>query len=160
MKKGKVWQRVSSETELPGTGGETQHRKGMAFTILELILVVIVIGIIAAFAIPSMDKALEKSRYRRMRLNLLTIHSALEIYKARNGTYPPTSALTLAQLNSLLNLSITNGDIGICTYDPLGGSPPFTAYSVVAQSHLGGYTLYLSQGPFNDTNPSCSGACP
>jgi two-component system chemotaxis response regulator CheY len=80
-----------------------------AFTLMELMLVVIILGIIAGFALPNMDKLYRKSQQRDITNYLRLIHGASEIYKAGNGTYwnpGDTAAHTLSEINNALRLSI------------------------------------------------------
>jgi len=80
-----------------------------AFTLIEMLVVVTVIGIITAFAIPSYRKALDRAEERQVRLNLQLIAGAQEAYKARYDEYwPPVGVGNqgLAALNSALKLSI------------------------------------------------------
>ncbi|MFA5261292.1 MAG: prepilin-type N-terminal cleavage/methylation domain-containing protein, partial [Candidatus Omnitrophota bacterium] len=69
-------------------------RKHKAFTIVELIVVVIVMGAIAGFAIPNYTRSVENAHYQDALLQLKAIHSAQQIYKARSGQYWPTDGST------------------------------------------------------------------
>lgn len=83
---------------------------------MELMVVVIIVGIMAAFAIPSYTKANNKAEERQMIVNLRSIIAAQEIYKAQKGNYWPAGAYAvptgnqgLPQLNTDLKLNIING---------------------------------------------------
>ncbi|MBN1869052.1 MAG: prepilin-type N-terminal cleavage/methylation domain-containing protein, partial [Candidatus Omnitrophica bacterium] len=70
-------------------GGNPNKRRPLffaprAFTLVEIMVVVMIIGLIAAFGIPNFKKALLKSRERSAMLHLSAINGANEIYKARN----------------------------------------------------------------------------
>lgn len=71
---------------------------------MELIIVTIIIGIMAAFAIPSYQKAVEKSYERTAYLNLMTVHAAQTIHKAKTGTW--LSGSGIAEINAALGLNI------------------------------------------------------
>ena len=82
-------------------------------TIMELMVVVIIVGIIAAFAIPNYTKANNRAEEKQMIINLRSIISAQEIYKAQKGNYWPAGAYAvptgnqgMPQLNTDLKLSI------------------------------------------------------
>ena len=60
-------------------------RKG--FTLLELLIVVIIIGILATFAIPQYLKAVERAKGSKARHNMSLISEAEKMYRADNDTY-------------------------------------------------------------------------
>jgi type IV pilus assembly protein PilA len=64
-----------------------KNQKG--FTLIELMIVVAIIGILAAIALPKFADMLEKSREGATRGNLDSIKSAINIYNAdQAGAYP------------------------------------------------------------------------
>lgn len=58
------------------------------FTLIELMIVVAIIGILAAVAVPSFIDATDEARTARIQADLSTIGAAVEIYYAKNGEYP------------------------------------------------------------------------
>ncbi len=61
------------------------------FTLVELMIVVAVIGILAAIAIPRFGQMVEKSKEGQTKGNLNSIHSALMIYYGdQKGIWPST----------------------------------------------------------------------
>jgi len=71
-------------------------RDGAGFTLIELMIVVAIIGILAAIAIPKFADLIRKSNEGATKGNLGAIRSALSIYYGdMEGTYPNTpDALT------------------------------------------------------------------
>ncbi len=57
------------------------------FTLIELMIVVVVIGILAALAIPRFLQATTKSKQLEAKQILLEIYKAQQTYKQTNGTY-------------------------------------------------------------------------
>jgi prepilin-type N-terminal cleavage/methylation domain-containing protein len=69
---------------------KSRVRKG-GFTLIELMIVVAIIGILAAIAIPRFGQMLEKSREGQTKGNLNSIHSAMMIYYGdQKGVWPST----------------------------------------------------------------------
>jgi len=62
------------------------------FTLLELLMVVIIIGILAAIALPQYAKVLERSRAAEAAVNLSTLRGAEVRYNAQNSKYTATLA--------------------------------------------------------------------
>ena len=59
-----------------------KNNKGV--TLVELLIVIVVMGIIAAFAIPSVGKIIENTNKDAIRADALAIHSATQLYCAQN----------------------------------------------------------------------------
>ena len=68
-----------------------QNDKG--FTLLELLVVVIIIGILSAIAIPTFLKQREKGWDKAVKSDLRNNALKMEEYLDDNGTYPTTAAL-------------------------------------------------------------------
>ena len=65
---------------------ETRQNRG--FTLIELLIVVAIIAILAAIAVPNFLEAQTRSKVSRTRADLRTIVTALESYKVDNNEYP------------------------------------------------------------------------
>lgn len=63
-----------------------QRRAG--FTFLEVMIVVMIIGILAAMAVPGLAGAADAAKEVRIRSDLQTIGSAVELYHVQHGAYP------------------------------------------------------------------------
>jgi prepilin-type N-terminal cleavage/methylation domain-containing protein len=62
------------------------------FTIVELLIVIVVIGILAAITIVAYNGIQARGRDSQRLLDVSNIMKSLEAYKASNGSYPPTGA--------------------------------------------------------------------
>lgn len=64
--------------------------KQKGFTIVELLIVIVVIGILAAITIVAYNGIQSRARDAQRKSDVATITKALELYYLDNGSYPPT----------------------------------------------------------------------
>lgn len=70
-----------------------KHRMG--FTLIELLIVVAIIAILAAIAVPNFLEAQTRAKVSRVRADLRTVVTALESYRVDYNVYPPHRGPTL-----------------------------------------------------------------
>lgn len=64
-----------------------------AFTLIEILIVVIILGILAAIVVPQFSTATGDARAGNLKAQLSSIQNQIELYAAqRNGAYPDLSA--------------------------------------------------------------------
>ncbi len=64
-----------------------------AFTLIEILIVVVILGILAAIVIPQFTKASEDAQAGNVQTQLQTIRNTVELYRVRNnGSYPFSSS--------------------------------------------------------------------
>ena len=81
---------------------------GLGFTIIELIVVVTVVGILAAITVVSYSAAQGRARDTTRRADIANITKALEQYYDDNGSYPTTSGAS-STIQSYWYLSTATG---------------------------------------------------
>jgi prepilin-type N-terminal cleavage/methylation domain-containing protein len=68
------------------------NRKG--FTLVELLIVVLILGALAAIAIPRITTSAYNAKQRACETNIDIMNSQLEIWWAYNGSYPALDVIT------------------------------------------------------------------
>ena len=60
------------------------------FTLIEIMVVVVILGILAAIVVPNIMDAPDKARVAKAKQDIQQMESALELYKLDNYVYPST----------------------------------------------------------------------
>ncbi len=88
------------------------------FSLIELMIVVVIMGIITAISYPAYQNHLKKTQRVEMQAELVNLSSHLQRYKIANFTFTPANtAITLADLGYTLN----NGNLLL----PIGNKPTY-----------------------------------
>lgn len=66
------------------------HLSQNGFTLIEVMVVVVILGILGAIIVPKIMGRPEQARIVKVKQDLLSIQSALDLYKLDNGFYPST----------------------------------------------------------------------
>ncbi len=111
-----------------------------AFTLLELMVVVVILGILAAFIVPRISKRPEDARVTKAKIEISNLEQALELYYLDNGEYPSTEQ----GLRALIEIPQT-GDIPESW--KAGG---YLAKSKVPRDPWGNEYVYASPGNHNE----------
>lgn len=114
-------------------------RKG--FTLVEILIVVVILGILAAIVIPQFTNASTAAKESNLKSNLQTVRAQIELYKLDNNDVPPASAAALAAALA---------DTGGKTYLKTMPDNPFTGHNIVGADKASGDWVYVPSG-FNFT---------
>ncbi len=108
-----------------------KNKTSKGFTIVELLIVIVVIGILAALVITTYNGIQQKARDTERKTDINAIHGQVEAYQAQNGKYP-----TLANVNdATFRTANMKGLDGAALQDPKGNAqtlvaaPSATAYA-------------------------------
>ncbi|MGB6976254.1 MAG: type II secretion system major pseudopilin GspG [Gammaproteobacteria bacterium] len=67
------------------------HRRNMrGFTLIEIMVVVVIIGILASIVIPKIISRPQQARIVKAKQDILSIENAMQLYKLDSGFYPNT----------------------------------------------------------------------
>jgi len=80
----------------------TMLRNRRGFTLIELMVVVVIIGILAAIAVPQITGQSDRAREKRAKSDLMTIGTAIEMYYTENNGTKPSSLDELVGVNGYL----------------------------------------------------------
>lgn len=83
------------------------------FSLVELVLVIVILGIIGAIAVPRLSNAGKGAAQNALAMNLAIVSKAVELYKAEHGGQVPT---TTAQLTMPTNAAGTTNATRSATY--------------------------------------------
>ncbi len=107
------------------------------FTLVELMVVIVIIGIIAAIAIPNFVKIVNKSKEGAVKSNMHTVQVVVELYSLdplSPGKYPANAATIIA-----------TGDLPLRFKNPFSSSDP--ALQNQGDVDVAGTVEYLSVAP-------------
>jgi type IV pilus assembly protein PilA len=128
------------------------HTRKGGFTLIELMIVVAIIGILAAIAIPNFVRFQLKARTAESKGNLAAIRTAEEAYSSEFGTYVEASA---SPTSNGANQKIQFQDTGTApnNFGTLGWAPEgyvFFNYAVVTDAGGAAFTADSSADLDND----------
>lgn len=94
-------------------------KRSEGFTIVELLIVIVIIGILATLVIVVFTGVTQKARDSKRQTNIAAVDSHLEAYYAQNGAYPTLAAM---QSSSWVSDNMKGLD-PTALQDPKGGTP-------------------------------------
>ncbi|HUC87300.1 MAG TPA: type II secretion system protein GspG [Candidatus Saccharimonadales bacterium] len=137
------------------------------FTLLELLIVIVIVGILAFLIVPSITSGPQKARDAQRKHDLSTIKSALETYYNDSNSYPSSQATANAptcvasQANCLGN-ALTGGStpyLKTIPSDPKNSGPYVYTYSPTPSGcGTGACTSYTLTAQLENTSDAQAGA--
>ena len=120
----------------------TERRRG-AFTLIEVLIVVVIMAVLAATIIPQFSSSTQDAKESQLSFNVHTLRSQIELYRVHHlGKYPAITGTDLPQLTSE-----TKADGTVNTGASAPDTYPFGPY----------VGSELPNNPFNDLNTVAAG---
>ena len=119
-------------------------RNQRGFSLIEIMVVVVILGILAALVVPKIISRPDEARVVKAKQDVMSIQSALDLYKLDNGTYPTTDQ-----------------GIAALVQRPTGGSTPNNWQSYlksIPKDPWGRDYLYLNPGEHDEVDVFTYGA--
>ncbi len=76
--------------KVPGFDRETLIPGRKGFTLIELMVVIIILGVLAGLVLPRFMGRTEEAKRTKAKLQIENLESALKLYKLDNGSFPST----------------------------------------------------------------------
>ena len=128
----------------------THARRRRGFTLIEILIVVVILGILAAIVIPQFTNASQDAQVSAVKSQLQTIRSQVELYRIKNGSDNLVGSADDAALFALLTTpDLANGDFQYLQSVPV---LPTSYWSFVWD----GITLKVAYDPSGPTLPNDS----
>jgi len=130
-----------------GQRGKKRGFKG--FTLVELVIVLVILGVLVALAVPRFTTSAEKAKETTFCSNVRTIKSQLELYRMQKGSYPTDKTAFTTFLNNTQYFE--NVPVNPYMDKPFGQDNPQSG-----QNGYWDYTYDPSNGLYKlTTTPSC-----
>ncbi len=128
---------------------KTSFNKQGGFTLLELLIVIVIIGILALLIIPNITSAPKKARDTKRKTDITTVRKGLEEYFVNNNIYP--AALTDLQTGSApivktLPLDPKNTGAFVYTYTPANTNTTYTLNACLENDQDNGASVIAAVG--------------
>lgn len=123
-----------------------KRNKQPGFTLLELMVVIVILGVLASLVVPNLMGNKERADRQKAISDIVALENALDMYKLDNHHYPTTeqglSALITAPISNPLPANYNSaGYIKRLPADPWGND-----YLLISPGEHGAYDL-ISPGP-------------
>ena len=136
------------------------------FTLVEILIVVVILGILAAIVIPQFTEASTEAKTSSLCTDLQTIRSQIELYKIQHNDNKPNMTVDENGDNALTVVTLINGTVTTSgtpnSYGPYIQKIPtnqFTDSDAIAQGIADAVPITATGGWYFNTNTGAFHAC-
>jgi prepilin-type N-terminal cleavage/methylation domain-containing protein len=133
------------------------RKRPAGFTLVELAVVIVIIGVLAAFGVPRFIKSVERSKAAEAFEYLASIRTAQERYLAQNGTYA-TNLTDLDIVNAPPKYFSVPSTFSSADTGSLQSSWTLTLTRTGSSAGYGAYTVIFTETGFDTTNSTICAA--
>ena len=130
------------------------YKRQEGFTIVELLIVIVVIGILAALVITTFTGIQQRARNTERETDIKAIHGQVEAYYAENGRYPTLANLNDQSAGGFLETDMKGLDKE-ALYDPKGDKTDTTPLASAAAANV--YSYVATPAGCDNTATDCTG---
>ncbi len=141
---------------------DRRHRREAGFTLIEIMVVVVILGILAALVAPNVISRIDDAQINRAKQDIRAVESALHLYRLDNFKYPSTDQGLDALVTQPADPSIRNwrqgGYLDKLPMDPWGApyqylypgqNGEFDVFTLGADQQPGGEGINSDIGNWN-----------
>ena len=139
-------------------------KKEGGFTLLELLIVIVIIGILALLIIPNITSAPKKARDTKRKTDITTVRKGLEEYFVNNNAYPASSGAVSTGGTVLAELTVGSAPIMktlpqdpkntgsyVYTYVPANSNTTYTLSACLENDQDNGTSVIAASSSNNTT---------
>jgi general secretion pathway protein G len=126
-----------------------QAKRG--FTLVEILIVVVILGILAAIVIPQFTQASTEAKTNSLMSDLQTLRSQIELYKVQHQDVPPGNTIDADTMVATPALDQFANQL-VFTSDGYGAQASTPTKERIDKYTLGPYLERIPDNPFNKLN--------
>ena len=123
-------------------------RAKSGFTLVEILIVVVILGILAAIVIPQFTDASTEAKTSSLMSDLQTMRSQIALYKIQHNDDPPSLANIVAQLTGTTDVDGAASGTDFGPYLQKIPTEPFSNSSTITAAGTDGWNYDETDGSF------------